>query len=99
MEAKFTKGPWVKCKRNEDLKGSDGYSVVVWGDGLSNGARSHERDANAYLIAAAPDMYKLLQKFLPMDEDGNGWDFQYNEGSEELGEEVIKLLSKARGEL
>jgi hypothetical protein len=52
----------------------------------------------AHLIAAAPDMYELLLKFLPMDEDGNG-PFEYNEGSEHYGEEVKALIAKARGEL
>ena len=58
---KFTKGPWVMDSRNESLKGSDGYSITVWGSGLSHGSRTDERVANAHLIASAPDMYKLLE--------------------------------------
>ncbi len=90
METKFTKGPWIKYKRNEDLKGSDGYSAVVWGSGLCNGVRSPERDANAYLIAAAPDMYALLLEFKEFAER-QGWEHT-------LINDAEKLLSKARGE-
>ena len=97
MEAKFTKGPWrvfgdwgIQAKNEVSCLAT--FEFTRLDDGTSNGFD------NAHLIAAAPDMYKLLQKFLPMDEDGNGWDFQYIEGSEHLGEQVVKLLAKARGE-
>ncbi len=35
---------------------------------------------------------KALEKFVPIDEYGNG-DFHYNEGSEYLGEEVMEALA------
>lgn len=72
-----------------------------WGINTGDSTECHatfENYGDAHLIAAAPAMYKLLEKFLPMDGDGNGWDFVYDEGSEHMGEEVIALLSKARGE-
>lgn len=39
------------------------------------------------------ELLTLLDKFYPCDEDGNG-NFEYNEGSEYLGELVESTLSK-----
>jgi hypothetical protein len=52
---KFTKGPWFKDRRNEDLINPKGKSVIVWGCGISNSSKTPERVANAHLIAAALD--------------------------------------------
>jgi len=106
MKAKFTKGEWRCCDGTKfgeqvlfvDVKNKSAVVCRLTKQVNKNTILSPEDIANAHLIAAAPDMYNLLQKFLPMDEDGNGWDFQYNEGSEHLGKEVINLLKKARGE-
>ena len=49
------------------------------------------------LEARIAELEELLKKFRPLYEDGNGWDFQYNEGSEYLGEAVIEAL-KEQGE-
>jgi hypothetical protein len=38
------------------------------------------------------ELEDLLKKFRPRDEDGDGWDFVYDEGSEYLGEAVLKAL-------
>ena len=83
--SEFTKGPWVKDRRNEELKGADGYSVVVWGSGLCNGPRSKERVANSYLIAAAPLMYEALLAI----SKGEGL---------QPGKTIEGVLLKARGE-
>ena len=40
------------------------------------------------------ELEALLKKFLPMDEEGGGWDFQYNEGSEYLGKAVMEVLKE-----
>jgi hypothetical protein len=40
------------------------------------------------------ELENLLKKFRPMDENGDGWDFVYNEGSEYLGEAVLKALKE-----
>ena len=93
MELKITKG---ELKVNPLVNGH-GFDVSFNDDGECV-VDVVDKEADAHLIAAAPDMYKLLQQFLPRDEDGNGWDFIYDEGSEGMGEEVIKLLAKARGE-
>jgi hypothetical protein len=38
------------------------------------------------------ELENLLKKFRPMDENGDGWDFVYNEGSEYLGAAVLEAL-------
>tara|TARA_R110000772_G_scaffold209058_1_gene319593 strand:+ start:688 stop:975 length:288 start_codon:yes stop_codon:yes gene_type:complete len=95
MNNKFTKGEWSVL--GEVVIAEKGHKTIKPLCSL-NGRMSPEEDgANAHLIAAAPDMYALLLKFLPMDEDGNG-PFEYNDGSEHYGKEVETLLAKARGE-
>ena len=97
MNTKFTKGEWFHQK-GDDWISDDSNDDRIICCAVCDGRSHEERRANALLIVAAPAMYKLLEKFLPMDGDGNGWDFVYDEGSEHMGEEVIALLSKARGE-
>ncbi len=105
--SKFTKGEWIHVAADFSDFDIAITTQARWDANDPNiaqvsvdwsGELAREQKANAHLISAAPDMYKLLEKFLPMDEDGNGWDFQYNEGSEHFGEEVVELLKKARGE-
>ena len=45
-------------------------------------------------IKRIAELEDLLKKFRPRDEDGDGWDFIYNEGSEYLGEAVLKALKE-----
>jgi len=92
-EAKFTKGGWVK-----DYKGTIGHIKAISGfhgsltptvarfDVLTPSISSEEKEANAHLIATAPEMYRMLDaiaslRILPP-------------------EHVLeRLLAKARGEL
>ena len=95
MKEQFTQGDWNVPPHTV---GPDDQCEVVFNEaGECIAEYVHSRD-DAHLIAAAPKMYKLLQKFLPCDEDGNGV-FLYNDGSEYLGDEVTKLLAEARGEI
>ena len=48
-------------------------------------------DANRARIA---ELESLLKKFKPMDEDGHGGDFVYNEDSTHLGDSVMKALKE-----
>jgi len=84
--ADFTKGPWVKDSRGECLINPDGENIIVWGCGLSSATKTDERVANAHLIAAAPDMYKMLLECFHTSNKG-AW-------KDNIGE----LLAKARGE-
>ena len=84
MEAKFTKGEW------DAVIYSGEHKVEVWsGDDqiYANGSVTNkEMDfANAHLIAAAPDMYELLDR---ISKGEQVWSTN----------ECIALLQKARGE-
>tara|TARA_R110000851_G_scaffold60415_4_gene139461 strand:+ start:805 stop:1137 length:333 start_codon:yes stop_codon:yes gene_type:complete len=107
MKTKFTKGPWQQSHRAQpsgihvtqvyDDKGKTICDLSWHAVNEVEGITTTDREANAHLIKMAPDMYAMLMRFLPMDEDGNG-EFEYNDGSEYLGERVEALLAKARGE-
>jgi len=84
-QTKFTSGPWVKDKRNENLVSPTGETVDIWGCGLTNAYKSISTVANAHLIAAAPDMYKALDAMAR----GEGL---------EPGTTIESILLKARGE-
>lgn len=61
METKWTPGPWVK-DRLDQLRAPDGRQVGVWGAGMAWVSRDDEAEANAKLIAAAPDLYSALER-------------------------------------
>ena len=86
-EEKFTKGEWVV----EDSRAivCDGFKVAYACSG-SNIPFISKVSANAHLIAAAPEMYELLQS-IAVTEMMNGDDA--------FSEQINELLSKARGEL
>ena len=60
--SKFTKGEWEYGKNGKfpfwyvGVKGTSRYLATV------------DKEANARLIAAAPEMYRLLQEFMKIDE-------------------------------
>lgn len=84
--SKHTPGPWSRDK-NDSLCSPDGRQVYVWNSGLGNSYRSDETDANARLIAAAPELLEALEAMLP--------------GAEAMGWETSKAraaIAKARGE-
>lgn len=94
MSGKWTQGPWLS-----------GYSdthypnKAVWADGGMAGASQvcvmtddfSARDANAHLIAAAPDLYEALQAMV---------DYCNAECGSKIypGHQANKALAKARGE-
>lgn len=97
-ETKFTPGPWVyRSKTREigtvDKSDTQSYGmllVVAYIDGFDH----EEHEANAHLIAAAPDLYDALQNLLSRlanDADGHAWFMDEQEAS-------IIALAKARGE-
>ncbi len=57
---KHTPGPWVKDEYG-DLRSPTGEQVSVWGLGISHGQRDDKREANANLIAAAPELLEALE--------------------------------------
>ena len=101
-ETKFTEGEWVVYDVDDGWGVDEGELIIgmaSYNDDYSNHFCSHkiliedsnvESRANAHLIAAAPEMYKIL-------------DFIYKElnGVEEsiCWGDIKNLLSKARGEV
>ena len=84
-ETKFTAGPWVAG----DISDYDGTTTITGGITgrkiCQIGYSKPEDDANIDLIAAAPEMYAMLEAI----EAGNG---QPN------CDDILALLAKARGE-
>jgi hypothetical protein len=60
----------------------------------SDGKWSHRQPLIRSLadVKRIVELENLLKKFRPMDENGDGWDFVYNEGSEYLGAAVLEAL-------
>ena len=79
MEAKFTKGPWT-------ANNTGYYTRVVSGGVLISEISSG--NSNAHLIAAAPDMYAMLEVIAISMECCHGVDTSA----------IYSLLAKARGE-
>lgn len=96
-EAKFTKREWAVITEPEserylttvDCGGVMQLNVITSATDITF-AESFERRANAHLIAAAPEMYEMLEKIHDsMAGNGEYGEFYYD---------VKELLAKARGE-
>jgi hypothetical protein len=80
MEAKFTKGEW--SIQGETLW-CNNLPVCVLGDSWVTFSNAEN---NAHLIAAAPEMYAMLESLADCDEN------------QMYRKEINELLAKARGE-
>jgi len=74
--ALYTPGPWTICdKHDETILGADGVGVAATLGGMTRW--SHERQANARLIAAAPDLLNQLEFFaVLLEAKSNCTDFE-----------------------
>ena len=89
MDTKFTKGLWTHQKGDDWIyDDSKDDQVICCAMPVNN--NYEVRRANAHLIAAAPDMYSLLEEF-KLFAVRQGWDHV-------LINDAEKLLAKARGE-
>lgn len=91
MDTKFTKGPWAVAKNSSYFDIGADYNHI------HNGLGEHvcigvmaDQEANAHLIAAAPEMYEALDDVVKQitSADIHGIDIEL----------IIELLAKARGE-
>lgn len=89
-ERKWTPGPWVWRTGKGSWQGSIEPDICDFGDDThyypSEGTPPNE--ANAHLIAAAPDLYEALER-LVIELDGSGM---------EWADDANIALAKARGE-
>jgi len=89
-EAEFTKGEWIVLDGafvyalNDD--GVNQFDLTIQGHG-DKGASDNELQANAHLIAAAPELYDFIE------------DLSQNSEDVTQREEAKRLLAKARGEV
>ncbi len=90
-KAKFTKGKWIVKGRSMAMGSNYRGDFSVKSDRFS-GNISDASNANASLIAAAPDMYEMLQRWVDSVESVSD-DYQLG-----ILDETIELLAKARGE-
>lgn len=57
----YTPGPWIHVQSDNIILTHDGRRLLQW-QARSLDVSTDERDANARLIASAPDLLKALQK-------------------------------------
>lgn len=100
-EAKFTKGQWfiekdanwnddcwaISVKRSYDGSIHHCFAEVTYK--MEDEDHNEELEANAHLIAAAPEMYEMLEKIAK----STVYDHNY-----ETAKPIFELLAKARGE-
>lgn len=86
----WTKGPWVSCEHGIVPAGASNYSerILVSGVRMPMG-RDDEAEANANLIAAAPELYEALSELIDHCDDANPW-MDLSDAKD--------ALAKARGE-
>ena len=88
-EDKFTKGPWYRA--NYSARAAQTGKFIAHAD--NNSVDDVERKANAELIAAAPEMYEMLEDCMC-----HLFNNCCDEESKELIKKIIELRKKARGE-
>lgn len=105
-ETKHTPGPWwvFQPGENDPCKGveSASLSIVLYGEDPDGdrgvkGSTQEERDANAYLIAAAPELYAIAREYFALLKS----DYQGEDGRDLTGGRIAiveAILAKARGE-
>ena len=104
MSGAHTPGPWVVMQSSictDDGKANEIAKVTrygVWmGDGAPYGSRNPIGEANARLIAAAPDMLWAIEVALEMLIDSWG-DEQIAAGDDQVANLLRAAIAKAKGE-
>lgn len=94
-DVKHTPGPWVKGKFGQ-LYGASGRQVGVWDAGIARVSRDAEAEANARLIAAAPELLAACEEMI-----GTLW-FKSPHGSDVINADAYKqmtdAIAKAKGQ-
>ena len=102
-EAKFTKGLWKVFKKEDGLMVVGKVGIIEGGDSIvvadCNDWLFKEKQHNAHLIAAAPEMYDFIKKVFDIQKNHCGYAMELHMAMIKLAEESEQLLAKARGEL
>ena len=118
--SKHTPGPWLRDTASGlscDVRASNGRKVALcWGLSTSRAAKANspayraECDANARLIAAAPELLVALQRVMDIDQPIIGtpthaqlveyWEYEKSQGRGEADDRLFALaaIAKATGE-
>jgi hypothetical protein len=103
----YTKAPWHICTTGHGLRlirDENGYCVAEAVKPANSGAAYIDADANARLIAAAPDMLAALEAVLPDLWDGLEFATDQNANEAWLADALHRLdvaraaIAKAKGE-
>ena len=111
-ETKFTKGPWEPGRNpafSTILDGYEGKAIypkgenhhIAWANVFNaDGELTMETAlANAALMAAAPEMFALLERVVALSDDNNIYPMiPLGRVIEDIVEDAKKVLKKARGE-
>ncbi len=102
MKTKYTKGPWkVDPKAKLRVCAHNGYTVAygytVASCGNDSDIELEEAQANAHLIAAAPDMFEALELFLKI-EDGPDEQHAVVMNTMKAYAKMREAVKKAKGE-
>lgn len=106
-KTKFTPGPWFVDAdfyvyggdgRKNQGEYFDGVEFPLVCDVESDSRDRTENKANAALIAAAPEMYGILEYYLDLIQRANDGDTISEQKIFEQSADIEKVLKKARGE-
>lgn len=89
--SEWTPGPW-EAVNERDVDTADGKCIAIMGVGVD------EFEANAHLIAAAPDLYEALEKILRECGDEMSDGYLANFVHSDKASVARAALAKARGE-
>ena len=106
-EPKFTKGPWERVQKGIPLKKPTLLTLGKWEIKLAVYHNDLEiciitDTSNGYynvsLIAAAPEMYAMLQRICEMQAECYGHGSETHMNLSAMAKDARKILKKARGE-
>ncbi len=97
-ETRWTKGPWIACLHGGGITSEHGDVIAiqpehVWDEYDCDPARLVYSDADAHLIAAAPDLAEALRLLLADVEDYPAWQRPCH-----AVDVALAALAKAKGE-
>ena len=93
---KHTPGPWESFGHEVFAQARHGVMLIAKASEIYIGPWRGQGEANARLIAAAPEMFALIEDL--HDEIDQGGDFDYHLGELGYAERVKTIVAKVKGE-